>query len=58
MKYDAQGRLVLPGGGVPPVVSPEDALGEDDLDQPEAEEPEEPEEVEEIEGQGAGEISE
>jgi DNA-directed RNA polymerase subunit alpha len=55
MKYDAQGRLVLPSGGVPPVASSEDALGEDDLDQPEPDEPEEPEEHEEPE---AGEISE
>jgi len=46
MKYDAQGRLVLPGGGVPPVVSAEDALLGDDLDQNESEEPEEPEEEE------------
>ena len=55
MKYDAQGRLVLPGGGVPPVVDSEDDLGEDDLDQLEPEEPIEPEEPEE---QEAGEISE
>ena len=55
MKYDAQGRLVLPSGGVPPVASSEDALGEDDLDQPEPDKTEEPEEHEEPE---AGEISE
>ncbi|MCE5309298.1 MAG: DNA-directed RNA polymerase subunit alpha [Acidobacteriales bacterium] len=52
MKYDAQGRLVLPGGGVPSAISTEEAVEADEAEQPETDE------AEELAEPPAGEISE
>jgi len=52
MKYDAQGRLVLPGGGVPSAISAEEPAEAGEAEHPEADE------TEELAEPPAGEISE
>jgi DNA-directed RNA polymerase subunit alpha len=52
MKYDAQGRLVLPGGGVPSAINAEEPAEADEAEHPETDE------AEELAEPPAGEISE